>query len=373
MTAPARRPRPQLPARHVPAERDRVLALYDAAVAALAKAVKIDEVKKVRDTAEQIKLYARQAQDTEIMAKGADLRLRATRELGKLLVQAKDTGELAKRGQPKKSNLRGAENTSKPLTLTVVGLSHNLAADAQKLAKVDGRTFERLRVEQREKIMAKGARLVNPQSDVLVRQRKVERLAEVRRLSENPLLLPDGPFAGGVADCPWIDDDNPIGVNGRHYLIKYPVMNVEQICALPVGKIFGPHALLYLWITRYHVSIGSHVKVAEAWGFRPRTLYTWDKEIRGLGRGFAVDITEHVVLLIRGDIPAPNDEDRPLSLFSIRKSRVHSQKPDWAHRQVEERLPGASYVDLFPGAERKGWCAWGYKAKGDDKRHEARK
>jgi N6-adenosine-specific RNA methylase IME4 len=371
MATPARKRRPALPAKRDAGERARVLALYDAAVAALERATKVDEVKKVRDTAEQIKLYARQAQDTAIMAKGADLRLRATRELGKLLVKAKDAGELARRGgQLKKMNVAGGDIHSKPLTLTVVGLTRDVSAEAQKLAKLDARTFDKLREETREQYAAKGARLVSPQSDVLVRQRKVERQAEVVRLSENPMLLPEGPFCGGVADCPWIDDDNQIGYNKRHYLYKYPLMNVDAICALPVGKIFGPHAILPLWITRYHLAIGSHLKVAEAWGFRPRTVYTWNKEIRGLGRGFAVDLTEHIVLLIRGDIPAPNDDERPLSMFSIRKSRVHSQKPDWAHRLVEARLPGGAYVDLFPGAQRKGWCSWGYQAKDDAKRHE---
>lgn len=379
MATPARRAHKAVPARRVASGREKMLGLYDAAAAALERAVKVDEVKTIRDTAEQIKVYARQAQDTALMAKAADLRLRATRELGKLLVKAKDAGELAKRGAPPKNSnaaktkVGAGDLCSKPVTLTVIGISKDVSADAQKLARLDGRTFEKLRTETREKFLASGARLVNPQSDVLVRQRKAERQAEVIDLAKNPKLLPEGPFCAGVADPPWIDDDNPIGVNKRHYLIKYPTMNVEAICALPVGKIFSKRAVLYLWITRYHVAIGSHLKVAEAWDFRPVTVITWDKELRGLGKGEVVDLTEHIVILKRGDVPAPNDEERPLSLFSIRKSRVHSQKPDWPQRQIEARLPGGAYVDLFPGAERKGWCAWGYQAKGDDKRHEVKK
>jgi N6-adenosine-specific RNA methylase IME4 len=377
MATPARKSRPALPAKPDAGERARVLALYDAAVAALERATKVDEVKKVRDTAEQIKLYARQAQDTALMAKAADLRLRATRELGKLLIAAKDAGELAK-GRPKKS-VRGADTFSKPsqLTLTVVGLTRNVASEAQKLAKVDARTFDKLREETREQYAAKGARLVSPQSDVLVRQRKAERQEEVRRLSENPLLLPEGPFCGAVADPPWIDDDNPMGFNPRHYLFKYPTMNVEQICAIKcpqtdrmVKDIFGPHAAILLWCTPYHVAIGSHVKVLEAWGFRSRTEIVWNKELRGLGRGFSVNMHESLFLGLRGDVPAPVDENRALSLFSQRRSRVHSQKPDWPHRYIEILVPRGSYVDLFPGAQRKGWCPWGYQASGDAKRHE---
>lgn len=349
-----------------------VLALYDAARAALAKAVKVDEARKVRDAAARIKFYAQQAQDTELVANAAALKLRATRRLGELLAAAKEAGELAGRGRPKKSSL--PEDFSPPLvpkvTLSLVGLPHKLAADAQKLAKLNDKQFENLITETRERYLATAARVVNPQSDVLVRQRKAERRAEVLKLAENPLLLPRGPFCGGVADPPWSDDDNPIGFNTRHYLYKYPTLTVEQICALPVKQIFGDRAAILLWCTRYHVAIGSHVKVLEAWGFRPRTEYCWDKELRGTGKGFSVDRHECVILGLRGDVPAPDDENRPLSLFSQRRSRLHSQKPDWAHRQIEIWLPGGSYVDLFPGAKRDGWCPWGHQALGDAKRHE---
>jgi len=347
-----------------------VLALYDAARAALAKAVTVDEAKKVRDVAARIKFYAQQAQDTEIVANAAVLKLRATRRLGELLAAAKEAGEVSQGGRPKKTGPAPGPVSPIKVTLKAVGLPKNLSADAQKLAKLDDNTFAKLIDETREKYLATAARVVNPQSDVLVRQRKVERRAEVVKLSKNPLLLPKGPFCGGVADPPWVDNENPIGFNNRHYLFKYPTMTVEQICALPVKHIFGDRAAILLWCTRYHVAIGSHVKVLEAWGFRPRTEYCWDKELRGTGKGFSVDRHECLILGLRGDVPAPDDENRPLSLFSQRRSRLHSQKPDWAHRQIEIWLPGGSYVDLFPGAKRDGWCPWGHQALGDAKRHE---
>jgi hypothetical protein len=98
---------------------------------------------------------------------------------------------------------------------------------------------------------------------------------------------------------------------------------------------------------RYHLAIGSHLPVLEAWGFSPRTVFTWDKEIVGLGRGFARDVTEHIVLALRGDVPGPDHADRPHSRFSIRKSRVHSDKPDWAEQHIERWLPGGAFVSLF--------------------------
>jgi N6-adenosine-specific RNA methylase IME4 len=368
MTAPARKP--ALPARREDGERARVLALYDAAVAALDRATKIDEVKKVGDVAEQIKLYARQARDTQIMVKGVDLRLRARRELGKLLVAAEQKGELAGKGWQKGRSRRPTNNVGKPdiigkpapVTLTVVGLTRDESAEAKKLAKVDDKTFGKLRREQFERIAAKGARLVSPQSDVLVRERKAQRRVEVVRLSENPLLLPDGPFAGGVGDPPWIDEERPIGWNKRHYGYHYPLMTVDKIAAMDVGRRFGKRAMILLWCTKHHVAIGSHVTVLRAWGFEPSTEFVWNKELRGLGNGFNVDVHESLILGLRGDVPAPDPENRPLSLFSIRKSRTHSLKPEWPQQQLERWLPGGAFIYLFAGnqPERKGWCLWGH-------------
>lgn len=115
-----------------------MLVLYGADVAALDRAVKIDEVKRVRDVAEQIKLSAPGARhDHHGEGRGPSL----ARYAQARHAAGKGTGgcTLAKRGQPKKtkataeSNLRGAENTSKPLSLPMIGLTHNESAEAQKL------------------------------------------------------------------------------------------------------------------------------------------------------------------------------------------------------------------------------------------------
>jgi N6-adenosine-specific RNA methylase IME4 len=332
------------------------LALYDRARAALAKAAKVDEAKRVRDAAERLKLYARQAQDHEMLVNAAALKLRATRRLGELMHGARAAGELAKHGGRRKGIKVPVGN------LDVIGVPKKLSAEAARLAKLPERTFEKVVGETQEKIIAGGARVLNPQSDVLVRERKAERRAEVVRLSENPELLPDGPFAGGVADPPWVDEDRPIGFNKRHYGYHYPLMTVDKIAAMDVGRRFGPRAAILLCCTKYHVAIGSHVIVLKAWGFEPRTEFIWHKELRGLGNGFNVDVHECLILGIRGDVPAPDPENRPLSLFSIRKSRTHSLKPDWPQQQLERWLPGGAFIYLFSGnqPERKGWCLWGH-------------
>ena len=107
-----------------------------------------------------------------------------------------------------------------------------------------------------------------------------------------------------------------------------------------------------LWITRYHLAKGSHLIVLKAWGFEPRTVVSWNKIIAGLGNGFVRDVSEHVVYAVRGDVPPPDAGDRPLSLFHWKKTKVHSQKPNWPEQQVELILPNGAFVRVVPSRPR---------------------
>jgi N6-adenosine-specific RNA methylase IME4 len=340
------------------------LVKYDAARAALAVARRVDEVIKVRDEAQRLKLYARQAKDRGMIADAAELQLNAERRLGTMLVKAKAAGQVVEgRPWPGKNNPAGGVGLSR-VTLKAAGITWKLSATAQKLAAVPERRFAAMVAETREKILAGGARLLNPQSNVLVSAQREKRRREAVALSANPRRLPEGPFAGGVADPPWIDPENPIGFNRRHYGHHYPLMTPAAIAALPVRGIFGPRAVILLWITRYHLAIGSHLEVLKAWDFEPRTVFSWNKIIAGLGNGFARDVSEHIVLAVRGDVPPPDAGDRPLSLFSWKKTKLHSQKPDWPEQFVEKLLPGGAFVSLFHrGRARPSWGAWGNEAR----------
>jgi N6-adenosine-specific RNA methylase IME4 len=341
----------------------RGLVKYDAARAALAVARRVDEVIKVRDEAQRLKLYARQAKDRGMIADAAELQLNAERRLGTMLAKAKRAGQIAE-GRPSPKNNGTKSEPLLRVRLRDAGVDKKLSASSQKLAAVPERRFAAMVAETRQKILAGGARLLNPQSNVLISAHKEKRRREAVALSLNPRRLPEGPFVGGVADPPWIDPENPIGFNRRHYGHHYPLMTPAAIAALPVRGIFGPRAVILLWITRYHLAIGSHLEVLKAWDFEPRTVFSWNKIIAGLGNGFARDVSEHIVLAVRGDVPPPDAGDRPLSLFSWKKTKLHSQKPDWPEQYVEKLLPGGAFVSLFHrGQARPSWGAWGNEAR----------
>ncbi|HTR24859.1 MAG TPA: hypothetical protein VMI10_12845 [Terriglobales bacterium] len=122
------------------------LARYDAARRALAAAHRVDEVKAIRDKAEAVRVYARQAGDFELQNKAAEIRLLAERRAGQLLVDMQVSGErqAKERGRPKK--------VSSPTTLPKLGITRDQSSKWQRLAMlVDDATFERALTQARER------------------------------------------------------------------------------------------------------------------------------------------------------------------------------------------------------------------------------
>jgi hypothetical protein len=119
---------------------------YDAARKAIAAARRVDEVKQIRDKAEAVRVYAKQAGDFELQNKAAEIRLLAERRAGQLLFDMQTTGErqAKERGRPKK--------VSSPTTLPKLGITRDQSSKWQRLArKIDDPTFEKALAQARER------------------------------------------------------------------------------------------------------------------------------------------------------------------------------------------------------------------------------
>lgn len=169
-----------------------------------------------------------------------------------------------------------------------------------------------------------------------------------------------------VSDPPWNYRDRvgpglgsgPDRVRGRRGAAGYyPLMTVEQICALGAGGTVSgfqasQNAHLYLWTTNAFME-EAHA-VARSWGFLPRTVLTWIKPQMGMGH-YLRNTTEHVVFAVRGTLPMNVKNQR--SHFTAPRGR-HSEKPDEFFEIVERCSPGP-YLELFARKQRKDWTTWG--------------
>jgi len=86
---------------------------YDAARKAIAAAHRVDEAKKIRDRAEAVRTYAKLAGDLDMQNMAAEIRIRAERRAGQLLLEMEKNpgtrGALHAPGYGSVSALRYAE------------------------------------------------------------------------------------------------------------------------------------------------------------------------------------------------------------------------------------------------------------------------
>ena len=89
------------------------LVRYEQARHALAECQRVDEVKDIRDKAEAMAAYARQAKDTELIQWATEIKVRAERRAGEMILQKRATGEMASAGGDRKSEIKVDQSSLK--------------------------------------------------------------------------------------------------------------------------------------------------------------------------------------------------------------------------------------------------------------------
>jgi N6-adenosine-specific RNA methylase IME4 len=186
-----------------------------------------------------------------------------------------------------------------------------------------------------------------------------------------------GKYKALVVDPPWTFKARTAlkveNWNSRRDVEKhYSVMDLDDICALPVSQIAARDAHLFLWTTS--PCLPQAFKVIEAWGFRYSSVgFVWVKlkrsfQIRQLrltptiasdlhvGLGLTTRKNVEFVLLTRRGNARRNAKDvREVILSPVRE---HSRKPDEIFDRVQRYCDGP-YIELFARERRPGWDGWG--------------
>jgi hypothetical protein len=128
---------------------------YDAARKAIAAAHRVDEAKKIRDKAEAVRTYAKLAGDLDMQNMAAEIRIRAERRAGQLLLEMEKNPGTRGAGRPRKDGTRfgrSSTTTANPPKLDEIGITKDQSSKWQRLALlVDEGTFERALIQAREK------------------------------------------------------------------------------------------------------------------------------------------------------------------------------------------------------------------------------
>jgi hypothetical protein len=113
------------------------LVRYEHARTALAECYRVDEVKDIRDKAEAMAAYARQAKDSELIQYATEIKVRAERRCGELLATTEKNRGAAGVGT---SAVQRDDRT--PPTLEEMGLTKNESSRYQQLAAMPDEHFE---------------------------------------------------------------------------------------------------------------------------------------------------------------------------------------------------------------------------------------
>lgn len=322
---------------------DVTLVRYDAACRAIAEAKAVDEVIKIRDHAEALRAYAKQAKNKQLEVDAAEIRIRAERRVGELITAQRETVGLA---QGKRTDL-GPERTQvdKP-TLADAGIDKHLADRARKLAAVSAVEFDGMVGEWRERVQKETERVTTNLIRVGEREQK--------RNDRPTQPLPAGIFRLVYADPPWRYEH--VETESRAIENQYPTMSLDEICAFEVPA--ADDCVLFLWATS--PKLAEAIQVIDAWKFDYRTCAVWDKEMIGMGYYFR---QQHELLLVagRGASPVPEPSDRVSSVIRVRRG-VHSRKPTEVIAILESMYPSFTKpdrIELFAREPRVGWTTWG--------------
>lgn len=378
------------------------LVKYDEACRAIAEAKAVDEVKDIRDKAEAMRTYARQAKNRDLEVNAAEIRMRAERRLGEMIVVQKESVGLNRGGGNGSNQFRATRSETEQVapdklpTLAEAGIDRKLSMRAQKMAAVPEIKFEQLLGGWRKTVEAENERV----SVDLLRHGEEEQKRKNRRDLASALADTSAQLGNGkrypciYADPAW---KRKAGIGDRSYENHYPTAEWDRILELPIKDMLQADAWGFIWVPRAHMFALHPVKydaridgaeiievtvptplawaIARAWGFDSySTCFVWTKtdeehpDDHGTGL-IAYDQDEILLLFKRGrGLPKPATTEKFGSNHRERSKPLgHSRKPEFYRRMIATMTGGVPVLELFARVDAehplpKNWDAWGNQA-----------
>ena len=222
------------------------LTLYDRACAALAKAVRVDEVKAIRDKAVAMQVYAKQAKDRTLVEDATALRMRAERRAGELLAEmGKNQGAVAgKTGRKGKPVL-----DTKP-KLADFGVSKTQSSRWQALASLPQDKFESVVADACDKVNRAVRNAVREVELLQERESYRARTEQGGTVADLETLAEAGKKFGVICpDFPWPFEVYSGKGKQRSAERHYDTWPLERILAIAplIARLAADDCALLLW------------------------------------------------------------------------------------------------------------------------------
>jgi N6-adenosine-specific RNA methylase IME4 len=168
------------------------------------------------------------------------------------------------------------------------------------------------------------------------------------------------------ADPPWNSNsqfgrDKKKG-NEQHY----PLMDLEDIKALPIRDLADKDCILFLWVV--DTQLFDAKDVIESWGFQYKTVgFTWVKETVTGKDHFGVGMwtrknPEMCLIATKGKPKRINAGVRQCQRYLVRE---HSRKPDEFRDEIVKLCGDLPRIELFARQKIDGWDSWGNEVESD--------
>lgn len=179
--------------------------------------------------------------------------------------------------------------------------------------------------------------------------KKIKKRKEPRE-KQNELTIPLDEFNIIYADPPWMYKFSKDSLSLPEH---YPVMELNEICALGEKLPIAEDAILFLQVTMPKLEDAFHV--IKSWGFKYKTGIVWVKDKKGTGY-YCRNKHELLLIATKGDFKPPLPEICPDSVI-IAPRTEHSKKQEIIYEIIEKMYPQGKYLELFAREKREGVAA----------------
>ena len=324
-----------------------VLGQWEKAKQAIAACTNLDEVKKIKDQAQALKAYAKQAKESlEVQNNIAEIKIRCERKMGDItkIIPINITGRPSKKSS---HNGETSQKTKKEI-LKEAGIDPTHSSRNETISDIPEEEFEK----ELEEIKKEGE--LTTAKVIRVAKSKVKKKKNEKLKKFGVQNLPKGEYATLVIDPPWQVEkiDREVRPNQSKDAFEYPTMSEKELLDFDVPSFSADDAHLYLWVTHKYLPLG--LKLAEHWGFKYQCLMTWVKNF-GFTPFSWMYSTEHVIFATKGSLPLL---ELGIRLDFNAKVREHSRKPDEFYEIVKRASPGPR-IDVFSREKRDGFDQFG--------------